>query len=99
MSQIQSSNTVISSVPTGKSGSEISGPSAPFSLVKIFEGLRLIGEAVAAADGAWSLPWLGSPDASKHAFKAIGSHDHRQSHHHHHHDTPVSAGAPSIAGI
>jgi hypothetical protein len=98
MSQVQSSNTVISSVATGKSGSEISGISAPFSLVKIFEGLRLIGEAVASADGAWSLPWLGSPDASKHAFKAIGSHDHRQPHPRHH-DTPVSAGAPSIAGI
>jgi hypothetical protein len=98
MSQVQSSNTVISSVATGKSGSEISGISAPFSLVKIFEGLRLIGEAVASADGAWSLPWLGSPDASTHAFKAFGAHDHRHPHPRHH-DTPVSAGAPSIAGI
>jgi len=61
-------------------------------LVKIFEGLRLIGEAIAAADGEWSLPWLGSPGMGKHAFRATGSHGH-------HHDTPVSAGAPSIAGI
>ncbi|WP_144021131.1 hypothetical protein, partial [Caballeronia sordidicola] len=95
MSQKNSSNTVISSVVTGHAGSEIRGTSAPFSLVKIFEGLRLIGEAVAAADGAWSLPWLGSPGMGKHAFHATGSHGH----HHHHHDMPVSAGAPSIAGI
>jgi hypothetical protein len=95
MSQVQSSNTFISSVATGQSGSEISGTSVPFSLVKIFEGLRLIGEAVASADGTWSLPWLGSPDASKRTFKAFGSHDHHQRHH----DTPISAGAPSIAGI
>jgi hypothetical protein len=93
MSQENSYKTVISSVGTGKSGSEITGTSAPFSFVKIFEGLRLIGEAVAAADGVWSLPWLGSPGVGKHAFRATGSHVH------HHHDTPVSAGAPSIVGI
>jgi hypothetical protein len=92
MSQENSSKTVISSVVTGHAGSEIRGTSTPFSLVKIFEGLRLIGEAIATADGAWSLPWLGSPGIGKHAFRATGSHGHHQ-------DTPVSAGAPSIAGI
>ncbi|WP_051888514.1 hypothetical protein [Caballeronia sordidicola] len=98
-SEFPAPDTFLVQVALGSDGSTITGKADPLSLVTVSDSDRVIGEAISSADGSWSMPWRGSPDMDVHSLRAVSSHNHRHGDHHADHGTPVSAGAPSIAGI